>query len=113
MKRINYGPVSYLVGDDIADLLVLYTARLAASQLAEAVEVTVLGPAGNTEVASFALGPGITMTAESTRSDLDEPDNAEVAARIREAIGQLTPTQVLPMSVEDVLSMDNAFDSSI
>jgi hypothetical protein len=112
MKRINYAEVSYLVGDDVADLLVRYTARLASSQQGDAVEVHVLGPDGNAETASFALGPGITMTAETTRSELDEPDNTATVAYLDEAMRRLTPTPVVAMTPEDLRAMADVFDGS-
>lgn len=86
MKRINYGEVSYLVGDAVADLLVRYTAVLSTKSDADAIEINVLGPDGNPEVATFALGPGILMAAETTRSELDEPDNAEIVGYMEERL---------------------------
>src|SRR3954471_17784850 len=108
MKRINYGEVSYLVGDEVADHLVRYTAQLSASQTADVVDVNVLGPDGNPEVASFALGPGVPMTAETTRSELDEPDNTLALAHIISAIQRLTPSTIVPMSDEDLAGMAEA-----
>ena len=83
MKRINYGDVNYLVGDTVADTLVRYTVLLAATGDADVVEVNVLGPDGNPETATFALGPGILITAETTRSELGEPDNEAVVTYMR------------------------------
>jgi hypothetical protein len=86
MKRINYGAVSYLVGDEVADTIVRYTAMLAAEGDADAVEVNVLGPDGNPEMATFALGPGILMTAETTRSELEPPGNEDATAYMQERL---------------------------
>ena len=110
MKRINYDAVSYLVGDDVADILVRYTARLATSQLADAVEINVLGPDGNAETASFALGPGVAMTAETTRSELKEPDNRAALAYIEGRLRGLRSTPIAPMTEEDLRLMADAFD---
>jgi hypothetical protein len=109
MKRINYGEVAYLVGDHVADLMVIYTARLSSVGQADAVELDVLGPDGNRETASFALGPGITMTAETTRSELNEPDNSAAVAYIEAAIERLVPRTVGPMTPDDLDAMAEAF----
>lgn len=105
MKRINYGDVSYLVGGEVADAMVEYTARLMSNQRGDAVEVNVLGPDGNPEVASFALGPGVPMTAETTRSELDEPENGDAVAYMRAAMSRLTSSTPAPMTAEDLLAV--------
>ena len=90
MRRINYGAVAYLVGDNVADLLVRYTAVLSSKGDADAVDIEVLGPDGNPETATFALGPGILMTAETTRSELIEPDNSNIVAYMEQRLSRFS-----------------------
>lgn len=109
MKRINYGEVSYLVGDDVANLIVQYTARLSTGRQADAIEINVLGPDGNLETSTFALGPGITMAAETTRSELEEPDNSAAIEHMTKAISQMGPGVAAPMTADDASSIAHAF----
>jgi hypothetical protein len=111
MKRINYGEISYLVGDDVADLLVRYTARLSSTGGADAVEINVLGPDGNPEVATFALGPGIIMAAETTRSELEEPDNSAAVTHMQGEIERIARALVAPMTPDDLRAMSEALDA--
>ena len=108
MKRINYGEVSYLVGDEVADLIVQYTARLSTGRQADAIDVNVLGPDGNLETSTFALGPGITMAAETTRSELKEPDNSAAIEHMEQAIQRMGPGVVAPMTADDMSSIAEA-----
>ena len=109
MKRINYGDVNYLVGDEVADTMVRFTARLTTAQQGDAVEVNVLGPDGNAEVATFALGPGVAVTAESTRSVLAEPDNAAAVAFMKDAVARLDAAPE-PITPEDFRSTAEALE---
>jgi hypothetical protein len=77
MKRIYYGEADFLVGDEAADTLVEYAVLMAKLGTADSVQVGVIGPDGNAEVATFVIGPATILMVETTRSELPEPDNAE------------------------------------
>ena len=84
MKHVTYAQKSLLLGDDIADELLAYAAQLADSGSADNVEVHGVGVDGEEVIATFVLGNGIDLMAETTRSELPEPDNSTALAYIRE-----------------------------
>ena|ERR1700712_3609160 len=105
--------MSYLVGDDVADVLVLYTARLTSSQLGDAVVVNVLGPGGDPETASFALGPNATVAAVSARSEFEEPDNSAAIGYMQDAMRLLRSATSTPITTEDLQTIaDSIGDGS-
>lgn len=84
MKHVTYAQKSLLVGDDVADELLAYAAQLADSSSADNVEVHGIGVDGEEVIATFVLGNGIDLMAETTRSQVPAPDNSEALAYIRE-----------------------------
>lgn len=84
MKHVTYAQKSLLMGDDVADELLAYAAQLADAGSADNVEVNAVGIDGEEVTATFVLGNGIDLMAETTTSQLPEPDNSAVLAYIRE-----------------------------
>nr|WP_315268280.1 hypothetical protein [Microbacterium lemovicicum] len=87
MKHLTYAEKSLITGDEIADALVEYAAMLSQQGSAEAVEVSAYGSDSSNVTATLLLGAGAPIMAESATSDLPEPDNSELLARIRREIG--------------------------
>jgi len=83
MKNIVYGESTWLIGDAAADALLDYAVLMAQTGSADNVEAVVLGPDGNRETASLVLGPATMITAQTTRSELDEPDNSALMEYLR------------------------------
>ncbi|POH67802.1 MULTISPECIES: hypothetical protein [Cryobacterium] len=75
MQEITFGGKSLLVGDAIAEALLEYAAFLASESRADTVQITAIDADGDEVTATFVLGPGTTMMAETTRTELPEPDN--------------------------------------
>jgi hypothetical protein len=90
MKHLYYGESGFLVGDEVADVLVDYTVMMAKKDTADSVTVVVLGPDGNTEESRFVIGPATMLTAETTRSELEEPDNSKVIEYMRARMEELS-----------------------
>jgi hypothetical protein len=106
MKTIYYGGATFLIGDEAADVLVEYAVQIASSVHPDAVDLHVLGPDGNEEIASFVLTPATMVTAETNRSELPEPDNTESVARIRQRLEHLRhPPMALPFP-EDLIEVE-------
>jgi hypothetical protein len=76
MKHITFGDKSLLVGDAAADALLQYAAFLAGAARGDTVEISAVSSDGNEVTATFLLGPGVTMMAETANTKLPEPDNA-------------------------------------
>jgi hypothetical protein len=90
MKRIYYGEADFLVGDEAADALVDYAVLMAKLGTADSVQVEVIGPDGNAEMASFVIGPATILMVETTRSELSEPDNAAAIRYMAERTQELS-----------------------
>ena len=96
MKNLVYGESSWLVGDDAANAILEYTVLMAKDGAADTVDVNVLGPDGNSEMTTLVLGPATMIQAQTTRSQLQEPENFELIVYIRERLRSSTlPAQPL------------------
>lgn len=89
MKHILFANKTVLVGDAAADALVAYGVALAANNAADNVEYTCIGADGGIVQVSFLLNAGSALVAESTPSNLPEPNNHAEVARIRERTAAL------------------------
>lgn len=77
---------SFLVGDDVADLLIRYAALLGKVGSADSVSIRSLGVDGEVVDAHFLLNSGTVMMAESTHSSLPAPDNSDAMQYMRDQI---------------------------
>ncbi|KZE92816.1 hypothetical protein AVP42_02080 [Agromyces sp. NDB4Y10] len=77
MMHVTFADKGLLVGDRVADLLVEYCAVLARHGDADTVQLNAYGTDGQKIVAKFALSEGAALLAESTETDLPDPDNEE------------------------------------
>ncbi|MDQ4138149.1 MAG: hypothetical protein M3116_04805, partial [Actinomycetota bacterium] len=77
---------SLLVGDDAADALVEYAALVAQLGSGDSVQLNGIGVDGEKVTASFLLNSGTVLMAESTSSELPEPDNLEATAYMRKQL---------------------------
>ncbi|CAN5188968.1 hypothetical protein BH11ACT3_BH11ACT3_19790 [soil metagenome] len=90
MKSITYGEHSWLLGDEAADTLLEYAVVLARRGTADAVEMRAVDAEGRDQRVRFLIGPATMMTSEPSTSPLDEPENADTIAMIRERIDATT-----------------------
>ncbi len=77
---------SFLVGDDVAETLIRYAALLGKVGSADSVSIRSLGVDGELVEALFLLNSGTVMMAESTHSDLPEPDNSDALQYMHDQI---------------------------
>jgi hypothetical protein len=108
MKHITFGDKSSLSGDEIADLLLKYAALLTREASGDAVDVAAISSDGDEVTASFLLGPGVTMMAETTHNTLPEPDNTAAIGYVKEAMMRalVHPTAV-PGDVDHLTGYDD------
>jgi hypothetical protein len=109
MKHITFSDKSLLVGDEAADLLLEYGAALMRQSSGDTVELHSISSDGDEVVASFLLGSGAPLMAETTTSQLPEPDNAEAVGYMRDRIRELdSPREALPFddAPDDTLEED-------
>ncbi|NQX18337.1 hypothetical protein [Rathayibacter sp. VKM Ac-2857] len=113
MKHILFADKTVLVGDDAADALVEYAVALAANDTADRVDYTGIGADGATIQVSFLLNAGASLVAETTPSDLPEPDDHAEIARIRERVDALTgnhPIQPDGDAITSDFDLERQFD---
>ncbi|RWZ59505.1 hypothetical protein ELQ92_11740 [Labedella populi] len=111
MKHVTYAQKSLLMGDDMADALLAYAALLADAGSADSVQVKSLGIDGEEVVATFVLGNGIDLMAETTRSQLPEPDNSATLQYIRdrsEAVNNVETHVPVAATPSDFGDLDDA-----
>jgi hypothetical protein len=102
MMHVTFSEKSLLVGDEIAELLLEYAAALARTGGADTVKVKAYGADGDKVVAMLLLDEGAPLMAETTHSDLPEPDNADVTTYIREHLAAMAaPAPALPVEDPD------------
>jgi hypothetical protein len=77
MKHVTMAEKSLLIGDDAADTLLRYAALIARLGSGDAVTLRAIGVDGEDVTVSFLLNSGTVILAESTFSNLPEPDNSE------------------------------------
>ncbi|MEP6481839.1 MAG: hypothetical protein ABJA94_07520 [Rhodoglobus sp.] len=104
MKHVTYADKSLLIGDEAATTLLQYAAMLGSRGAADTVTLKALDGQGNDVEAIFLLNSGTVMIAETGNTTVPEPDNAEATDRMKERIRELTPSEVLPLSADDILS---------
>ncbi|WP_445443053.1 hypothetical protein [Clavibacter sp. km1a] len=104
MKHITYAEKSLLVGDAAADALLEYAAALASHGRGEQITIHAISSDGDEVEATFLLGAGAPLMAETTRSNLPEPDNSATVASIREELRRMEHP-------EPVTGSDPAHDS--
>lgn len=86
VKHITISEKSFLVGDEATDLLIRYAALLGKIHSADSVRIRAIGIDGEAVEADFLLNSGTVLMAESSRSQLPEPDNADAVEYMRERI---------------------------
>jgi hypothetical protein len=86
MKHVMMADKSLLIGDDAADTLVEYAALVARIGSGDSVTLRAIGVDGEEVAATFLLNSGTVMMAQSTFSNLPEPDNSENIAYMRSRI---------------------------
>jgi hypothetical protein len=97
MKHVTYSEKSLLVSDEAADLLLEYASALSNRGASDTVDITAFGADGDEVTATFLLGQGAPLMAESATTSMSEPDNRETIAYLRRRLGDLrSPPQAQP-----------------
>jgi hypothetical protein len=103
MKHVTYAQKSLLVGDAMADVLLEYAAQLACDGHAAAVDVRAISGDGDEVMATFLVGSGAPLMAETSTTTLPEPDNAELVDRLQADIARRhRPAEIQPEETRSV-----------
>jgi hypothetical protein len=89
MMHVTFGTKSLLIGDRAAETLLEYAALIAQLGGGDTVDLRAVNADGNSVTASFLLDSGTPLMAETTTSDLPEPDNDEAVAYMTHEIAQI------------------------
>jgi hypothetical protein len=109
MKHITFGDKSLLVGDAVADALLQYAAFLAGGAKGDTVEIHAISSDGDEVVATFLLGPGVTMMAETANTKLPEPDNTAALEYMEKAQRRHEVTSTTDLSDLDTWDYDDTY----
>jgi hypothetical protein len=109
MKHITFGDKSLLIGDAAADALLKYAAFLATAARGDTVEVHAISSDGDEVTASFLFGPGATVMAETSHTQLPEPDNSAAIAYMEQAQKR---SNVVSLAVPDGDPTLSAYDDA-
>jgi hypothetical protein len=110
MKFLTYADRSVLIGNEAADTLIEYSAVLAEHGHADSVALNAIGADGDDIVASFVLGSGTNLMAESTSSKLPEPNNADGISYMKERLVDMSSTHPVQPDAE-AIGDTKAFDT--
>jgi hypothetical protein len=107
MKHVTYAEKSLLVGDEMADALLAYAAQLACDGHSDAVNVRAISGDGDEVMATFLVGAGAPLMAETSTTTLPEPDNADLVVRIRAHVQRRRSPAAIEPEEAPVLSPEN------
>ncbi len=98
MKHLLIADKTLLVGDDVADLLLRYSALLAQIHSGDSVSLHATDTDGNDVTAGLLLNSGTALVIESATTGLPEPDNAEAEQYLRSRLGsyETAASQTIP-----------------
>lgn len=102
MKHLTFADKDFLVGDALADAVLEYAAVLGETRSADSIDIRAIGADGDEIEATFFLSAGVPLVAETTRSSLPEPDNAETVAYIEARLAQhVAPATAQPLDDDE------------
>lgn len=111
MKNVHYAGDILTTGDALADAVLLYAQRLAASEGSATVTIPIFLDDGQIENATLLLGPASQVVAVHTTSEYPELINKEVTRQINRDARALGPAPAIrlestPWSEEDLRSWE-------
>lgn len=102
MRIITYDGGDWLVGDEMASVLIEYSVIMARQGSADSVDVAGLTLEGAPQQVSVVLGPATMMSTRSIEVDFAEPDNSATVATVRGYIDAIeSPQPVLPTPADE------------
>jgi hypothetical protein len=110
MKHITFGNKGLMTGDEMAVVLIEYAAILANEGEAKSVDFTAYSDRGDKITATVLLGAGAPLMAETSHSDLPEPDNTLTVSVLQGEISVRThPPHARQVDNSDSMSDDETY----
>jgi hypothetical protein len=94
VMMINFAGAQVITGDAAAQALLDFASVLAKLQTTDEVQLNTVQANGEPGVSRFLLGPASQIVISSHTSMIEEPDNAEVVASIRQRMRDLAGYEV-------------------
>jgi hypothetical protein len=101
MQHLTFADKSLLIGDDLAELILEYSALLGRIGSADSVRIHAIGADGDDVVAGLLLNEGTSLISETSRSSLPEPANDDAEAYLRERISRFDIPSSTPFGLPD------------
>jgi hypothetical protein len=89
VKVVTYADKSMLVDDPAADALLAYAAAVARAHTADTVKLHAIGADGQKVEATFLLGEGAQLMAETASAELINLENTEAVEHMKKRISEL------------------------
>jgi hypothetical protein len=93
MRHVTFADKSLMIGDEATDTMLEYAAALVNAGKADTVEINAFGSDGQEVVATFLLQTGAPIMAETVHTSMNEPENWEAVAYMREHLAKLQREQ--------------------
>lgn len=91
---ISFAGAQVITGDEAAHALLDFASMLAKLQTTDEVQLRTVQATGDPGISRFLLGPASQIVISSHTSTLDEPDNADTTAAIRQRMRDLAGYEV-------------------
>jgi len=108
MERISYAGGVLLTGDAIARAVISYAEALAKRGTAAEVDIPVRRDDGSLGAAQLLLGPASQLVAEAVETDLEDPVDDDLVARLRVKTAELSDSR--PVFDDSAASADPDFE---
>ena len=111
MRHVTYADKSLMIGDEATETMLEYAAALVNAGKADTVDIKAWSNDGQEVVATFLLQTGAPVMAETVHTSMNEPENWEAVAYMREHIAKLQREQPPvqhenPAQVQQIDEMD-------
>jgi hypothetical protein len=106
VQHITTPDKSFLVGDVATELLMRYAALIAQVRGGDSVKVNAISGDGDDVVATLLINSGSLITAETTRSSQQEPDNRDLEGYLRSRMAEYSDMPSGFPAVDDAVEED-------
>ena len=109
MRHLTYGDKQMLIGDEVAAVLLEYAAQVARVGGGDSMTLRAIDTDGNDVEVTLLLDAGATLMSQTATTSVEEPDNREAVAYMRQRLGIMrSPAQVQPFSDDEAKRTHNS-----
>ena len=109
MRHVTYGDKPILIGDEVAAVLLEYAAQVARAGGGDSITLRAIDTDGNDVEVTFLLDAGATLMSQTATTSVQEPDNSEAIAFMRERLATMqSPAQAQAFPEDEAKLMQNS-----